>query len=155
TPANPVAHQYAKDGDYTVELTVTTIDGRTASTSQIVRVKTHDVSIARFLVPVAASVGQTRTITVGIRNTRYPETVQVQLFKSTTTGFSFSPIGTLTHSVPVVQGGRTTDFSFNYTFKSDDATVGKVSFEAVATIIGARDALPADNTAISLPTKIN
>jgi len=155
TTSNPVAHQYAKDGDYTVELTVTTIDGRTASNSQIVHVKTHDVSIARVLVPVAASVGQTRTITVGIRNTRYPETVQVQLFKSTTTGFSFSPIGTVTHSVPVVQAGRTTDFSFNYTFKSDDATVGKVSFEAVATIIGARDALPADNTAISLPTKIN
>src|ERR1044072_1291037 len=29
-------HQYARDGDYTVQHSVTTIDGRTASTSQVV-----------------------------------------------------------------------------------------------------------------------
>jgi PKD repeat protein len=154
TATNPVSHQYAKDGDYTVKLTVTTVDGRTASTSQVVSVKTHDVSIAKFLVPTAASVGQTRTITVGISNSRYPETVQVQLFKSTTIGFSSDPIGTQTQFVPVLAGGRTIAFSINYTFTSDDAALGKVSFEAVATIIGARDALPADNTAISMPTRI-
>jgi hypothetical protein len=153
--AGAVSHQYAKDGDYTVELTVTTVDGRTASTSQVVHVRTHDVSIAKFLTPTAASPGQTRTITVGINNTRYPETVQVQLFKSTANGFGFDPVGSLTQSVPASKGKATTAFNINYTFTSDDATLGKVSFEAVATIVGARDAFPADNTAISTPTKIN
>jgi hypothetical protein len=31
---------------------------------------------------------------------------------------------------------------------------GKVSFEAVATIVNARDAQPADNTALALPTTV-
>jgi PKD repeat protein len=34
-----VIHRYAADGDYTVHLTVTTVDGRTASTSQVVQVR--------------------------------------------------------------------------------------------------------------------
>ena len=33
-------HRYAADGDYSVQLTVTTLDGRTASTSQVVQVRT-------------------------------------------------------------------------------------------------------------------
>jgi PKD repeat protein len=39
-------HQYASDGDgdYTVVLTVTTSDGRTASTTLLVQVRTYDVA---------------------------------------------------------------------------------------------------------------
>jgi hypothetical protein len=33
--------------------------------------------------------------------------------------------------------------------------VGKVSFQAVVSMLGARDVLPADNTAISPPTKVS
>jgi PKD repeat protein len=149
-------HRYAADGDYTVKLTVTTFDGRTASASQVVHVRTHDVAITRFAVPVTANVGQTRMITVGISDSHYPETVQVQLYKSVPGPYNnFQLVGTLTQSITVLPGGRTTTFSFNYTFTADDAVAGKVTFEAVATIIGARDAQPADNTAISPPTKVN
>lgn len=146
-------HQYAADGDYTVQLTVTTVDGRTNSTSQVVPVRTHDVAIIKFAVPNAVSAGQTRQIVVGINSKRQPETVQVDLFKSSPNGFQ--TVGTLTQSVPMRPANQTTDFNFSYTFTADDANVGKVTFKAVATIINARDALPADNEAIAAPTKVN
>jgi len=146
-------HQYAADGSYTVQLTVTTFDGRTASTPQTVLVRTHDVAITKFSVPKSASAGQTRGIAVGINSRRYPETVEVQLLKSVPGGFQF--VGVLTQSVPVRPSNRTTDFSFSYTFTSADAQVGKVTFKAVARIVDARDALPADNEAIASPTKVN
>jgi PKD repeat protein len=146
-------HKYLADGDYKVKLTVTTTDGRTASTTQTIKVRTHDVAIAKLSVPQSGSVGQTRSITVGISNKRYGETVQVQLFKSGPNGFEF--VGTLQQSVPVRSGGRTTDFKFSYTFTSTDASLGKVTFKAVASLIGARDALPADNEAVALPTKVS
>jgi PKD repeat protein len=145
-------HRYTKDGSYSAKLTITTTDGRTASTSQAIAVATHDVAITKFSVPQAASSGQTRQITVGISDNRYPETVQVQLFKSTPGGPQI--VGTLTQTVPVNSANRTTPFSFNYTFTGDDATVGKVTFSAIATIIGARDALPGDNNAIASPTTV-
>jgi PKD repeat protein len=141
-------HQYAADGDYTVRLTVTTTDGRTASASQVVQVSTHDVGITKFTVPSSASPGQTRSVMVGVSDKRYPETVQVQLFKSNSQG-GFDLVGTLTQSIPVTTGRSTAPFAFSYTFTPGDAAVGKVTFEAIATIQGARDALPADNTAIA------
>jgi PKD domain len=142
-------HRFAVDGDYNVKLTVTTPDGRTASRTLMIHVQTHDVSIAKFTVPQSAASGQTRSISVGIADTRYPETVQVQLFKNDVL------IGTLTEQVPVRGGGRTTTFGSAYTFTSDDAALGKVTFKAVASIAGARDAQPSDNTAIALPTNVN
>jgi PKD domain len=146
-------HKYASDGDYTVKLVVTTTDGRTASTSQVVHVRTHDVAITKFTVPQSASAGQTRQITVSVANHRYDETVQVQLFKSVAGGY-FVPVGSSQQLVPVRGGNRTTDFTFNYTFTRDDVSLGKVTFEATANLIGARDIQPTDNTAISLPTKV-
>ena len=149
-----VLHRYPDDGDYTAKLTVTTFDGRTGSSSQIVHVKTHDVAITRFVTPSSASAGQTRAISVDLRNTRYTETVQVQLLKSMPGSFGgFQLVGTLSHEVPASRN-QTIPFDFNYTFTSDDAAIGKVSFQAIATIVNARDALSADNTAIALPTKV-
>jgi hypothetical protein len=149
-----VLHRYAADADYTAKLTVTTFDGRTGSFSQVVHVKTHDVAITRFVTPSSASAGQTRAISVDLRNTRYTETVQVQLLKSVPGPFGgFQLVGTLTHEVPASRN-RTIPFDFNYTFTSEDAAIGKVTFEAIATIVNTRDALSADNTAISLPTRV-
>jgi hypothetical protein len=144
-------HRYAADGDYSAKLTVTTFDGRTASTSQVVNVRTHDVAITKFTVPTSASVGQTRSITVGVSDKRYPETVQVQLLKGNSQG-GFDLVGTLTLSVPVQTGKSTTPFAFSYIFTTGDAAVGKVTFEAIATILGPRDALPTDNMAIASTT---
>jgi hypothetical protein len=69
--------------------------------------------------------------------------------------FQAHKVGTLNQQVPVRPSNRTTTFNFSYTFTKDDATMGKVTFKAVANIQGARDALPADNEAIASPTKVN
>ena len=62
--------------------------------------------------------------------------------------------GALTQHVSVRPGNRTTMFDFSYTFTSADATLGEITFKAVATILNARDALPGDNEAIAPPTKV-
>jgi len=147
-------HQYAADGDYTVGLTVTTHDGRSASTSQLIRVKTHDVAITKFTVPNSARAGQTRELTAGVRNTHYPENVQFQLFKSVPGFGGLQLVGTLTQLVPVVQGNKTVPVTLSYTFSNDDAAVGKVTFQIVAQVLGGRDAISADNTAIAPPTRV-
>lgn len=148
-----VQHRYAADGNYTVTLTVTTPDGRSGTISQTVQVTTHDVAIIKFTAPQAVRVGQTRQITVGVNSRRYPEQVTVELYRSSPSGYQW--VGTLTQQVPVRGGNRTTDFNFSYTFTPDDGAIGKVTFRAVATLPNARDALPADNEAISSPTKVS
>ena len=155
TASNPgccPTHRYLADGTYHVTLTVTTTDGRTGSITRDVDVRTHDVGIAKLTVPQSASVGQSRPIVVGLSNRRYPETVRIDLYRSTASGFV--QFASSTQSVPVKSGGKTSDFSFNYVFTSDDAAIGKVTFRAVATIVTARDALLADNDIVSLPTKV-
>ena len=147
------AHQYALDGDYTVSLTVTTVDGRTASTSQTVHVGTHDVAIVKLVAPNAARVGQTRSLAINVKNTRYPERVRIELYKSVPGGFQW--VTTTEQNIPVRAGGRTTSVNMSYTFASEDALMGKVTFKASANIVDRRDALPADNEAISSPTKVS
>jgi hypothetical protein len=144
-------HRYAADGDYPVQLTVTTSDGRTGTASRVVAVRTHDVAFERFMAPESASVGQTRAVTAYVKNNRYDETVRVELYKSVPGGFAL--VGSLTQLV-VARPNRTTEFPFNYTFTADDAALGKVTFKAVATIVNARDALTGDNTIISIPTTV-
>jgi hypothetical protein len=147
------SHQYARDGTYTVGLTVMTRDGRTAATEQPVQIQTHDVAIARIGVPNStAHAGQTIAINVEVQNTRYPETVQVDLYRVSPGGFE--PVDSLTQSVAVQPDNRTTRFSFTYLVTEADRTVGKVSFNAVAAIVGHRDAAPTDNEMMSPPVKV-
>ena len=103
--------------------------------------------------PNSARVGQSRQLSVDIANTRYGETVEVALLRSVPGG-GFEPVGQVTQSVPVRSHGRMTTFAISYTFAPQDATLGKVTFQAVATIVGARDANPTDNAIIALPTKV-
>ena len=149
---NPT-HRFAADGDYSVQLTVTTLDGRTAVASQTLHVRTHDIAITRFQTPNAASSGQTRRLVVSINSKRYDETVEVRLLRSVPGGFQ--QFGSLTQFVPMDPKSGTTNFNFTYTFTDDDAQIGKVTFKAVAVMSGARDALPADNEAIGPPTKVS
>jgi hypothetical protein len=146
-------HQYAADGDYTVHSTVGTPDGRTATETQVIHVRTHDVAITRFSVPTSASAGQTRSISVGLTSRRYAEQVFVTLYKLTPAGAV--QIGTSSQLLPARSGNKTTDLTFSYTFTPDDARIGKVSFQATVSLSSARDAIPADNQAQSLPTKVN
>ncbi len=146
-------HQYTRDGDYTVSVQVTNDLGEISSTSQVVTIRTHDVAITKFAVPQRASVGQTRALAVSINNIRYPETVRVDLYKSTPFGYVL--FGSLEHFVPVRPKIRTTAFTFNYTFTEEDAYSGMITFKAVATIKDVRDALPLDNEIIALPTIVS
>ena len=145
-------HQYAADGDYQVGYSITTTDGRSASTTQLVSVRTHDVGIVRFQVPSTAKSGQSKTITVGVGNRHYPENVTVQLFVSRPNGEEL--VGTKTLDVAVLAGGQSADVPFSYTFGASDATAGKATFHAVVTLNSARDAVPTDNQAISVATKV-
>jgi hypothetical protein len=145
-------HQYAADGDYNAALTVTTVDGRTATYSQIIQVKTHDVAITKFSTPTSATSGQTKAISVGVVSKRYAEPVDVILYRSGPAGYEFVAVQSV--SVPARSTNRTTTVSFNYTFTKADATYGKVTFKAVAQM-QARDALPTDNEAIASPTKMS
>lgn len=146
-----VFHRYVADGEYQVTLTVRTFDGRTASITRPIQVRTRDVAITRFATPSSGMSGKTSKITVDIRSNRYPETVFVQLFKSVPGGFQL--VATSQQTLPV--RNRTTSVAFSYTFAPEDAIIGKVTFRAVVTIVNGRDALPADNEAIGSPTKVN
>jgi PKD repeat protein len=149
------SHRYAADGTYQVTLTITTPDGRTDHTSLDLVVKTHDVAITDVSVPDSIRVGSTKTVTVGISNGRYPEAVRVSLFKSVGgSGGNWQFVGELTQYVPVKKGRRTVDFSFNYTATPDDAVLGKITFMASAVPLDGLDAIPADNSYISLPVKV-
>ena len=146
-------HNYGDEGEFTVDLTVYTPDGRTATTSQTLMVETHDVIIEKFKTPNTVRVGQTRQIVVGLTNSNYDENVTVYLYRSTPNGFQF--VGSSSQLVPVRPGNRQTEFVFNYTFTDDDAIQGSVTFRAFAEINGNRDALPLNNEAISFPTNVN
>jgi PKD repeat protein len=148
---NPI-HQYAADGDYTVQLTVTGPDGQSATTSQLLQVKTIDVAVARFMVPQSAKAGQTRSVAVDISNTTYPVEVEVQLYKSN--GQNWEWVGFLQQTVPVRPANRGTSFEFSYTFTQADALLGSINFRAVAYLLNNRDAFPINNETISLPTKV-
>lgn len=144
-----VFHQYAADGDYMVEHGATTVDGRSASISQVVQIRTHDIAITRISAPQSARSGQTRTVSVYVKNKSYAETVRIELYRSVPGGLQL--IGSYLQFVPARSTNRTVEFTFNYTFTSGDADVGKVSFKAFASIEGLRDALPADNELLSSP----
>lgn len=144
------SHQFASDGDYALNLLVTTVDGRSSSVAQTVQVRTRDVSINKLSVPQMAAVNQTKTINVEIKNNRYSDYVQVVLVKGLPGG-SEQVIGILTLYVPA-RATKPTTFKFSYTFTSSDATVGKVVFKATANLVNGRDALPSDNTAIVTTT---
>jgi PKD repeat protein len=73
TEPNPT-HRYAKDGNYTVRHTIKTVDGRTASTTQIVHVKTQQVFIdikpSTKINRIVIGSGSDATVAVAILSTR-------------------------------------------------------------------------------------
>ena len=121
--------------------------------SQPVQVRTHKVQVRRLNVPTTARAGKTVTIAIGISNRRSTEQVEVALYGSVPTG-DFVLVASASQSVPVRSGNGTTDYRLNHTLPAEDAAASTVTFKAVATIIGHRDAIPADNTALSLPVSV-
>jgi hypothetical protein len=149
---SPVSHTFARDGDYEVTITVEARGGRTNTATKTVQVRTHDVTLLSLVAPKKGVVGKQGVITVGIGNVRYPEMVQVDLYKVTPQGDVL--IGTSIQSVGVMKLKKTVTFAFNYVFTTDDALLGKVPFRAVASIQGPRDAVDSDNSATSPPTLV-
>jgi PKD repeat protein len=147
---NPT-HRYATDGDYVVGLSVTTLDGRTGSTEQTISVRTHDVGIVGISAPNSARSGQTRSVVVSVVDRRYPETVEVRLYRVDDAGQTL--IGDTFLDLAVSE--KATTVSFPYTFTAADATAGRVTFLATVDIAGHTDALPADNsrTAVTAVTR--
>ncbi len=146
-------HRFAADGSYDATLAIQTTDGRTASHTLAVPVKTHDVAITGLTVPAKARAGRTKPIAVAVNNSRYAETVQVSIQRSVPGG-AFEEVGQVTQRVPARAARRTTSFQVSYTFSEEDAAFGKVTFKAVATLVTARDANPSDNTVIAPATRV-
>ena len=156
------SQQYKADGDYTVNVQVTNANGETVSLSRVISIRTHDVAITKFTAPQSAKAGQTRQIVVNVRNSRYPENVQVELYKSTPNGDAW--VGSLSQLVPVRSANRTTAFNFSYTFTAEDARNGKVTFRAMAFILSNDvcdsnfeecDDWRVDNYVTALPTRVS
>jgi hypothetical protein len=152
-----VTHQYLQEGVYTVTIIVTTSDGRSATASKAIIVENHDVAITKFTVPQSARVGQVRGLSVGVTSKIRNERVRVTLYRSWANQDPFEFAGELTKEVPV---GRTVSLDFSYKFTESDAQIGKVTFKAVAEILGEqdtimRDLVATDNTALALPTKVS
>lgn len=146
-----VYHRYAADGDYSVRLVTRSLGGRTATITEVVSIRTHDVAVTGFAAPATARVGVTKPLTVDVANSRYAENVTVTLYRGD--GSGYTPVGTLTKAVPA-RPNRTVRFSFSYTFTAADLAEGDVVFKAVAEPVDVREALPANNTVIAPATLV-
>lgn len=145
-------HRFTADGDYPVRVTITSADGRTATATRVIPVRTHDVRIAGFTVPTAGRVGQTKPIEVQVGNQRIPQHATVILYRSSPSGFH--EIARATQYVPA-RPNRTVAFPFNYTFTPEDAATGRITFRTVVTLPeGTRDARPVDNESIAPATTV-
>ncbi|MFD4639340.1 PKD domain-containing protein [Lentzea sp. NPDC058436] len=150
------SHRYAADGVYTVTVRSKTGDGRTATDTTTVTVKTHDVGISKFSAPASARAGDQKPITVQVSNTRYLEKVKTTVYRDNGNGNGWQEVGTLTIDVPA-HPTRKVKFPFAYTFTPQDAVTGKVSFRAVVEPqleYPVRDAIPSDNEVITIATTV-
>jgi PKD repeat protein len=141
-------HTYERDGEYTVTLHVTARDGRVGTATARVTVSTHDISVARITAPWRARVGEEARVVVVVGSRHRAEIAQIELFRQRGVR-EWEPAGTQTRQVPP---GRSVEVPFTVSFDDDDAEVGEVTFGARATVVGAHDATPENNAAISAPT---
>ncbi|WP_439380826.1 hypothetical protein [Amycolatopsis lexingtonensis] len=128
----PITHRYAADGEYRVEVTGSTADGRTGTAARTLKVETHDVALSNFTVPARARVDDTKQIKVSVANTRYDETVTVTLYRLSDQGY-YQQVGKSEQWVPAT-ADRKVVFPFAYTYTAADVAAGKTSFKVVASI---------------------
>ncbi|MFD4675168.1 PKD domain-containing protein [Lentzea sp. NPDC058450] len=142
-------HHYAADGTYAVTVRSKSADGRVASATQNVVVKTRDVGITSFKTPALTMPGRPVTVTVGLANHRYAASPRVEFYRSDQ-AFGWRFIGEKTVQMAA---DSTTDVSASHRITTEDAAVGKISFRAVV-YLSDRDSRQ-DNEVISIPTTID
>jgi hypothetical protein len=136
-----VSHRYAADGEYELTITGRTADGRSGTSTQTVKIETHDVTVAKIAAPATAKVGETGYLEVSVTNTRYDEDVVVELLRRGANGY-YSVVGTVRQHV--AKDG-TAVVPFTYTYSADDAALGKATLKARVRLDGREDDNPADN----------
>lgn len=136
-----VSHKYAADGEYELTITGHTADGRSGTTTQILKVETHDVTVSNVAAPATAKVGETGNVEVSVTNTRYAEDVVVELLRQRWDGYH-DVVGTVRRHVAK---DSTEVVPFTYTYTADDAALGKATLKARVRLTGREDNNPVDN----------
>ncbi|SDO39432.1 hypothetical protein SAMN05421507_102391 [Lentzea jiangxiensis] len=145
-----VSHRYAADGEYELTITGYTADGRTGTTTQKVKIETHDVTVSNVVAPASAKVGETGQVVVSVTNTRYDEAVVVELLRRRADGYH-TVVGTARRTV--AKDG-TEVVSFPYTYSADDAALGKATLKARVRLDGRDDNNPTDNERVAETTVV-
>jgi PKD repeat protein len=149
TGAKEQRHRYTAEGTYTVTVRSKSADGRTSSGTQTIVVKTRDVGITSFRTPAVTMPGRPVTLTVGLANHRYADSVRVDFYKSV--GNDWKYLGERTVQMAA---DSTAEVSMPYRIIGEDAAQGKVSFRAAVYLPSpARDSRP-DNEVMSIPTVV-
>ncbi|MDX3659214.1 hypothetical protein PV646_18050 [Streptomyces sp. ID05-26A] len=136
-----VRHRYATDGDYEVTISGYTADGRSGSTTQTLKVETHDVTVSNVAAPASATVGETGRVEVSVTSTRYAEGIVVDLLRRRWDGYH-DVVGTVRGQV--AKDG-TVVVPFDYTYSADDLALGKATLKARVRLDGREDNNPGDN----------
>jgi PKD repeat protein len=146
-------HRFHADGVYAAVLTVLTRDGRSATSTAALRVQTHDVSITHVHVPSLCRAGRTVNIVVGVQSAVHDETVEVRVLRNRPREPDlFEQVARTTGVVPADPARRPTLLALPVTFSADHAAAGSATLKTVVSIVGARDARPDDNTALTTTT---
>ncbi|MCX2947066.1 PKD domain-containing protein [Lentzea sp. NEAU-D7] len=136
-----VSHRYAADGEYEVTITGHTADGRSGSSTQTLKVETHDVTVSNVVAPATATAGETGRVEVSVTSTRYAEGIVVDLLRRRPDGYH-DVVGTVRGQV--AKDG-TVVLPFSYTYSAQDAALGKVTLKARVRLDGRDDNNPGDN----------
>ncbi|HEX6342711.1 hypothetical protein [Umezawaea sp.] len=139
--AAEVFHRYADDGAYELTITGHTADGRSGSTTQTLRVETHDVTVSNVTAPATATAGDTGQVQVSITNTRYTEDVVVELLRRRWDGY-FDIVGTVPQHITK---DSTAVVPFTYTYTDADAALGRATLKARVRLTSSTDNNPTDN----------
>ncbi|MEU0878334.1 PKD domain-containing protein [Lentzea sp. NPDC005914] len=146
SPGQPeVSHRYATDGEYEVTITGHTSDGRTGTSTQKIKVETHDVTVSNVAAPATAKAGDTAQVEVSVTSTRYAEDVVVDLLRRRVDGY-YNVVGTVRQHVAK---DSTAVVPFTYTYSADDAAIGKATLKARVRLDGREDDNPADNERVA------
>lgn len=148
-------HCYGMDGDYTVELTASTPDGRQGTATAVVEVRTHEVAIESLRAPGACRAGEPMEVVVEVSSSRYDEVVELRLFARVPGYDSYAEQADRTAFAVQAGGARSaTSVRLQATIPAAAYAAGTVTIEAVVVILGGLDATGFERSRkISIPVE--